>query len=169
MANKILSFQEYNTSRNEEAPVTGYKKDEVEPVTEEVCEGCGMDPCDCDHSVEEETEEVESTEEVTEEEEDVADLEVNKTVSEMLKECYEKVVTEACTYESDDYPEHTVESYLKENAALCAGLAAEALELSHEQVRETELTQEMYEAACDSIKEAFAKRMDECKESWAAK
>jgi hypothetical protein len=103
------------------------------------------------------------------EEAEVEPKEVNKAVSEMLKETYEQVVKEACTYESDDYPEHTVEAYLAENSALCGALAAEAMEMACEQVRETELTKEMYEAACNQMKESFAKRLDEMMEAWSSK
>ena len=43
---------------------------------------------------------------------------VEKAVSEMLTECYEKVTNEAKAWESDAHDDHTIESYMCENAAL---------------------------------------------------
>ena len=140
MAEKILSFEEYYTKAN--AP----KVEETAKETEEVAE-----------ETTEETEEVEESEEEAE------------TVSEMLKKCYESACKEACAYENDDYPEHTLEEYLKENASLCAALGAETLEKAHAEVREGEMTKEIFEAACNEMKEAFIKKIDEVKEAWAAK
>jgi arginine utilization protein RocB len=140
MAEKILSFEEYYTKAN--AP----KVEETAKETEEVAE-----------ETTEETEEVEESEEETE------------TVSEMLKKCYEAACNEACAYENDDYPEHTLEEYLKENASLCASLGADTLEKAHAEVREGEMTKEIFEAACNEMKEAFIKKIDEVKEAWAAK
>ena len=87
----------------------------------------------------------------------------------MLKKCYEAACNEACAYENDDYPEHTLEEYLKENASLCASLGADTLEKAHAEVREGEMTKEIFEAACNEMKEAFIKKIDEVKEAWAAK
>jgi len=140
MAEKILSFEEYYTKAN--AP----KVEETAKETEEVAE-----------ETTEETEEVEESEEETE------------TVSDMLKKCYEAACNEACAYENDDYPEHTLEEYLKENASLCASLGADTLEKAHAEVREGEMTKEIFEAACNEMKEAFIKKIDEVKEAWAAK
>ena len=140
MAEKILSFEEYYTKAN--AP----KVEETAKETEEVAE-----------ETTEETEEVEESEEEAE------------TVSEMLKKCYESACKEACAYENDDYPEHTLEEYLKENASLCASLGAETLEKAHAEVREGEMTKEIFEAACNEMKEAFCNRIDEMKEAWSAK
>lgn len=140
MAEKILSFEEYYTKAN--APKVEETAEETQEVAEETTE---------------ETEEVEESEEETE------------TVSEMLKKCYEAASKEACAYENDDYPEHTLEEYLKENASLCASLGADALEKAHAEVREGEMTKEIFEAACNEMKEAFIKKIDEVKEAWSAK
>ena len=45
----------------------------------------------------------------------------------MLTEVYESCKNEAKAYEDDAHDEHTVESYMKENAALIAALAAKSL------------------------------------------
>ena len=89
--------------------------------------------------------------------------ESKKTVAEMLKEAYESACSEAKVWEEDMHDEHTVESYLKENAALVATLAMNALK----EMRE-EMTLEMYEAACEELKESYSKKMDELKEAWTA-
>ena len=90
------------------------------------------------------------------------------TVEEMLIEGYAKVKEAACAYEKDEYQDHTLEMYMKENAALVATLAAKAMEEGYGEVKETELTQEMYEAHCNEMKEAYAKKMDELKETYGA-
>lgn len=144
MANKILSFEEYSNKtaspQVEETQVEDLKAKEMEA----------------------EEEEIKSNEESDDDDDDVV-------VSEMLKKCYESACKEAVAYEGDDYTEHTIESYLKENSALCASLGADALEKAHGQVREGELTVEMYEAACNEMKEAFIKKIDEVKEAYSAK
>ena len=81
--------------------------------------------------------------------------------SELMKEMYEKACEEAKAYENDDYDEHTVESYMKENAALIAALAADKLKEAYESVHDEEMTQEQFESACESMKESYAKKMDE--------
>lgn len=90
------------------------------------------------------------------------------TVEAMLTEGYAKVKEAACAYENDEYQDHTLEMYMKENAALVAALAAKAMEEGYGEVKETELTQEMYEAHCNEMKEAYAKKMDELKETYGA-
>lgn len=171
MANKILSFEEYftkaSTPQVEETEVEdlGNKEQETEESPEH----------EAGESEEEETEE-EETEDESEEDEDEDesegdddDEEEEAPVSELLKKCYESACKEAIAYEGDDYSEHTIESYLKENAALCATLAADTLEKAHEKVREGELTVEMYEAACNEMKEAFINKIDEVKEVFSSK
>jgi hypothetical protein len=170
MSKKILSFEEYvrEADRSEEIEKevadTGEVKnleDEVEDNEEEV-------------EVAEETEEevAETEEEVAEtEEEEVAETEeeeVNENpalaalaASELMKEMYEKACKEAVDYHNDDYDEHTVESYMKENAALIAALAADKLKEAYESVHDEEMTQEQFESACESMKESYAKKMDE--------
>lgn len=168
MSKKILSFEEYAASKNLES---------AEEITES-CDACGEEPCICEsEEVEEEpAEEVEDSEEEIEDsddddesdDDDVAE-EMIESCSEQLKKCYEYVVKEACDYDKDDYPDHTLEGYLKENAALVATLAGEALENAHAQLKDEELTVEMYEACLNNMKESYNKKVDELKEAWASK
>ena len=44
-----------------------------------------------------------------------------------------------------------------------------AAKKAHAEVREGEMTKEIFEAACNEMKEAFIKKIDEVKEAWAAK
>lgn len=86
--------------------------------------------------------------------------EVVKTVAEMLTEVYEGACkNEAKAYEGDAHDEHTVETYMKENAALVGALAAKALKEMKE-----EYTTEAYEAACNEMIEAYSKKVNELKE-----
>ena len=108
-------------------------------------------------AVSESTNEAEETEEVA------------KAVSEMMTEAYESAVKEACEYDKDDYPDHTVESYLKENATLAATLVAQSAEDANAEIHGEGLTKEMYEACLNGIKEAYNKKIDELKEMYEAK
>ena len=128
--------------------------DEDEDDDEEDAEEAG------EEAGEEGSEEVES--------EGEAPAEAPATVEEMLVESYSKVKEAAMAYEKDEYQDHTLEMYMKENAALVATLAAKAMEEGYGEVKETELTQEMYEAHCNDMKEAYAKKMDELKEMYGA-
>lgn len=110
----------------------------------------------------EETEDVEETEDIEESEETEAEevKETVKTVSEMLTEMYEGMCKEeAKAYEEDAHDEHTVESYMKENAALVATLMAKSLKEMKE-----EYAVEAYEAACNEMIESYSKKMEEMKE-----
>ena len=84
-------------------------------------------------------------------------------VAEMLKEAYKACKNEAKVWEEDMHDEHTIESYLKENAALVAMMAVNTLKEMKE-----EMTLEMYEATCNELKESYAKKIDEMKEAWSA-
>ena len=117
-----------------------------------------------DDDDDEESEEVDAEEGEAE----AAPAEVPATVEEMLMEGYTKVKEAACAYENDEYQDHTLEMYMKENAALVATLAATAMEEGYGEVKETELTQEMYEAACNELKESYCKKIDELKETYGA-
>ena len=134
---------------NVEGKIEGYaKKLGIVPVHEdstilESCDKCNEDPCVCES---EETKE-----------------EVAKEVAEMLKECYDAAKNEAKAWEADMHDEHTVESYLKENAALVAALAVNALKECKE-----EMTLETYEGVCNELKESYAKKIEELKESFSA-
>ena len=147
-----------------------YKVEEETEVeaTEEVTEETEVEETE---EVTEETE-VEATEEVTEEvtEEEVAEEEseeaaeeIAESCSEMLEACYEACKNEAKVWEEDAHDEHTVESYMKENAALVASLAAQSLKEMKE-----EYSVEAYEAACNSMIEAYTNKMNEMKESDSA-
>jgi len=85
--------------------------------------------------------------------------EVVKPVSEMLKECYEALKYEAKVWEEDAHDEHTVETYMAENAALVAGLAASALK-----EMKADMETEAYEACLNKMSEAFSKKINEVKE-----
>ena len=134
---------------------------------------------DDDEEEDEESDEEESEEEVEAEDEEEGEVEEAPeaeaepaaetiTVETMLIEGYAKVKEAACAYEKDEYQDHTLEMYMKENAALVATLAATAMEEGYGEVKETELTQEMYEAHCNEMKEAYAKKIDELKEMYGA-
>ena len=153
MAKKILSFEEY--SKKVDAPDVSEETKDDEVVTTEV-----------------ENEEIEDDEvvttEVEDDDDDDDDDENPRSVAEMLKEVYEAAHNEAKAYEGDDYQEHTVESYMKEMAALNAGMMAELYEASCNEVKEEEMTVEVYEAACNSMKEAYAKKLDEMMEAYSS-
>ena len=119
----------------------------------------------------EETEEVEEAEEETEEVEEAEEEteEVEKIVGKMMTEAYESVVKEACQYHGDDYPDHTLESYLKENAALVATLTAQSAEDAHVSLHDGGFTKEAYEACLNDIKESYNKKIEELKEMYEAK
>ena len=137
-------------------------KDETEDVsTEEEFDGKKVDETPADDSKELEGElkgegdaegdEISESEEVEE---------GAKTVAEMLTEIYESSCkNEAKAYEGDAHDEHTVETYMKENAALVGVLAAKALKEMKE-----EYTTEAYEAACNEMIEAYSKKVNELKE-----
>jgi len=110
----------------------------------------------------EEKEEAEETpaEEEAEDAEKKSKDEPKRPVSEILKECYGMMKEEAAAWENDEHDEHTIETYMTENAALIGGFAANTLKEMKE-----DYALEAYEAACNQIKEAFCKKVDECKES----
>jgi hypothetical protein len=90
--------------------------------------------------------------------EETKEEEVEEMVSEILEKCYEKVVKEAKAWETDAHDDHTIETYMSENAALVAGLAAKAIKECKE-----EFGIEAYEAALNMVKEAFSKKIEEIK------
>ena len=85
--------------------------------------------------------------------------EIVKPVSEMLKECYEAIVAEAKVWEEDAHDEHTVETYMAENASLVAGLAANTLK-----EMKADMETEAYEACLNKMSESFSKKINEIKE-----
>ena len=159
------------------------KSDELEAELEDTVDGAGNEEIseseeseeteevaeeETEEVAEEETEEVaesEETEEVAEEEtEEVAEEEEETMlVSDMLKEVYESCKNEAKAWEDDAHDEHTVETYMKENAALVGALAAQSLKEMKE-----DYSVEAYEAACNEMIEAYSKKVNEMKESDSA-
>jgi len=151
MSRKILTFEEYvqETDRSEEIEKEITDLGEVEDLEDEV---------------EDSEEEVEVAEEA--EEEEKAEI-VEKMVSEMLSEIYgESCKNEAMNYESDDYEDHTIESYMKENAALVAALSTESMREAYTESTEENMKLETFEAVCESMKESYCKKIDEMKESF---
>lgn len=93
--------------------------------------------------------------------EEIADTKTSDVITEMLKEVYESACNEAIAYEGDDNKEHTVESYLKEMAAVNAGMMAEMYEKSHNEAKKEGMTKEAYESMCTEMKESFCNKIDE--------
>lgn len=138
--------------------------DEVETQIADTEEEGGDDAEESeDEESKEEDKEDEDSEEEDEDEEESEEAEAQKTVEEMVKELYERVKEEAKVWEEDAHDTHTIETYLKENCALHASMATEALKSCKE-----DITQEQFESACNSLKEAYAKKIDEMMESWGA-
>ena len=127
------------------------KSKELEAELEDTVDGAGNE------EISESEESEEETEEVTEEEEEAM------LVSDMLKEVYESCKNEAKAWEDDAHDEHTVETYMKENAALVGGMAAQSLKEMKE-----DYSVEAYEAACNEMIEAYSKKVNEMKESDSA-
>jgi len=88
-------------------------------------------------------------------------LDSNKDTSEMLKEVYESACAEAIAYEGDDNEEHTIEEYLKEMAAINAGMMAEMYEKAYKEAKEEKMTKEVFESMCNEMKESYAKKLNE--------
>ena len=130
------------------------KSDELEAELEDTVDGAGN---------EEISESEEAEEEVAEESEEAEEVEETKAVSDMLSEVYEACKYEAKAWEEDAHDEHTVETYMKENAALVGGLAAKCLKEMKE-----DYSVEAYEAACNEMIEAYSKKVNEMKESDSA-
>ena len=105
----------------------------------------------------------EESDEESDDDDEESEEEAQATVEEMVKELYERVKSEAKVWEEDMHDTHTVESYLKENAALMAMMAANAMKESRENI-----TQEQYEAGCNGLKESYSKKIDEMLEAWDA-
>ena len=151
-----------------------------EESDEEESDGDDGDDDDDDESDDDDDDDDEEDEEDESDEEDVESDEVEEapesdapaetpvTVEEMLTEAHHKIKEAACEYEKDAYQDHTLEMYMKENAALVATLAAKAMEEGYDEVKETEMTQEMFEAICNEMKESYGKKMDELKETYGA-
>ena len=172
MDKKILSFEEY--AANKGLATTEVAETEEESTIEESCESCGEDPCTCEsEEIDEESDDEESDDDESDDDEsdddESDDDDILESCSEQLKKCYEGVIKEACVYDGDDYPDHTLESYLKENAALVAALTAESMEQAHAEIKDDDMTIETYEAMLNTVKESYNKKIEELKEGWSAK
>ncbi len=110
-----------------------------------------------EEEAEEEAEKVQGVDESAEESEETK--EVAKPVSEMLEACYEAALTEARAWAEDAHDDHTVETYMAENASLIAGLAVSALS-----EMKGDMETEAYEACLNKMSEAYSKKINECKE-----
>jgi hypothetical protein len=80
-------------------------------------------------------------------------------VSQLLETCYDKVVKEAAEWESDAHDEHTVQTYMAENAGLVASLAARSLA-----EMKSDMKTEAYEACLNKMSESYSKKINEMKE-----
>lgn len=169
-ADKVQSPEQ---QANEAEDVTGTEADELKGKTKDVSGKIEFDDKKVNTDVQDLGKEVEKeikdtpeddkigkevNEEVEEGEEEEVAPEV-KTVAEMLKEACMLMKNEAKVWEEDEYDEHTVETYMTENAALVGALAAQSLKEMKE-----DYALEAYEAACNSMKEAFCKKVDEAKD-----
>lgn len=171
MAKQILSFEDYSKNlkgsdvgehENPEGyPAPEGETDDVEDFNdEEVEEDEEKEVADAD--------DVEETEEAEEEDEQgTEESEEALKVAEQMVKTYKSVVMEACEFSGDDYEDHTLETYMKENAALAATLAAQALEEAYEKINEDiEMANETYEAMMNEMKEAYCNKIDQCREAF---
>lgn len=108
----------------------------------------------------------EEAEEVQESEEKVTPIQgkgdgINPTipVSEMLEKCYERVMEEAQAWDEDAHDDHTVETYMAENAALVAKMGVNALN-----EMKGDMETEAFEACLNKMAEAYSKKINESKQ-----
>lgn len=85
---------------------------------------------------------------------------MEESASELLERACEMMKAEAKVWEEDAHDEHTIETYMCEAAALMGNYCANSLKEMKE-----EYALEAYEAACNSMKESFCKKVDEAKDS----
>lgn len=161
-AKAIADGEEEFEVDGEKHPVKNVDKEDKENAEEFVSEEGNEE--EVEETTEGNEEEVEETAEGNEEEE------VSEgSCSEGLTKAYEMACKEAIEYDADDYPDHTLEGYMKENAALVATLAANAMEEGYNESKDEDLTLEMYEAMLNEMKEAYSTKIDEMKEAWNSK
>jgi|TARA_B110000914_G_scaffold218773_1_gene226493 hypothetical protein len=193
MAKKILSFEEYATNQGlgdktevseedlDDCPCghdeegnckeceEGGEPEPEEEIEDDSDDDSDEDDSDDDDSDDDDDDDDDDSEEAPEEAEgEEVGTETVATVEEMLTEGYNKVKEAACAYENDEYQDHTLEMYMKENAALVAALAAKSMEEGYDEVKETDMTQEMYEALCNEMQESYCKKIEELKEAYSA-
>ena len=164
--NKILSFEEFSTKSTTDTAVAEPTTDTTDVQDTETTDV--EDTEETTDAEETDTEETETEEEeTTEESEDLEEAEEEtKTVAEMMEAMKEAMKSEAKAYEADDYDEHTSDKYLQENAALAAGCATKALEEMNE--GDESYNKEAFEATCQLLKDAYAKKIDEACEAYEA-
>lgn len=78
----------------------------------------------------------------------------------MLEKCYEAVMGEAKEWSEDAHDDHTIETYMAENAALVAKLAVNTLT-----EMKGDMETEAFEACLNRMSESYAKKINEMKES----
>lgn len=151
---KLKSFEQYVTEMG--------RAEEIEQEIEDM----GTPEPKTPQEVEDEAEEVqesEKNEESGEEEDEESEEEESIPVSEMLENCYASVKEEAKVWESDAHDDHTIETYMVENAALVASLSANTLKEMKE-----ESSTEAFEACLNQMVEAYTKKMNEAKDFYNA-
>lgn len=160
---KIKSFEKFVSEMD--------RSDEIEKELEILAEPQENDEEDAEkvqgHGESEEGEEDQEHDEELEESEDVTPLpNVDKKPSDkipvygMLEKCYEALDEEAKEWAEDAHDEHTIESYMAENAALVASMAVESLTRL-----KGDMETEAYEACLNKMSEAYTKKINECKEN----
>jgi len=164
------TFKVEESEEVEESKEVKVEEEEVEEVEEGNAFGDAVrkakEAGDKEFEFDGKTYKVEESEEVKVEEEEESEEEVNENpaaaiaVASMLKEVYESCKNEAKVWEEDAHDSHTVESYMAENAALVATLAAGSLKEMKE-----DYSTEAYEAACNSMIESYTTKINEMKES----
>ena len=132
------------------------RTEEIETKVKTVAEPENKDVAE----VEAEAEEVQESEEVTTIAGKGDGINPTIPVSEMLEKCYECAMEEAKAWDEDAHDDHTVESYMAENAALVAKMAVNTLtEL------QGDMKTEAFEACLNKMSEAYSKKINECKET----
>tara|TARA_Y100000593_G_C4220450_1_gene291556 strand:- start:169 stop:753 length:585 start_codon:yes stop_codon:yes gene_type:complete len=171
--NKILSFEEFATRGNDTATSTADTSTADATSTGDTATADAEATVDTDVETDAETTtdtETETTDTETEETEDDVeeseDVENVKTVAEMVEDLKNGLINEATAWANDEYSEHTTTSYLKENASLVAATTCNALEELN--ADKDGYTKESYEATLNEIKEAYAKKIDECMEAFGS-
>lgn len=164
--NKILSFEEFSAQGTTDTAV-------AEPTTTTTDANTDTETIDTEVDAEETTDAEVDTEETTDaeteetedvEEGDAGHHEEPKTVEEMYEELKTCTENEAKAYEGDAHDGHTIETYLKDSAAMNAKMITEVL--ANCRGANESYTKEAYESSCNEMKEAYAKKIDEVVEAY---
>tara|TARA_A100001037_G_scaffold290408_1_gene303229 strand:+ start:14822 stop:15412 length:591 start_codon:yes stop_codon:yes gene_type:complete len=170
--NKILSFEEFSSRGTDTATATvdtdtvdTTGTDTVDTTNTETTTDTDTVDTDAETTTDTETTDTEETEETEDDVEESNDAEA-KNVTDLLTELKDCMITEAKAWEADEYDEHTIESYLKENTSLYASIITNTLE----EIKNADesYTKESYESTCNELKAAYAKRCDEAYEAYGA-